>query len=354
MKKQIVIALLLMAPAFALFAQEEFKPGGSGIGTVFFNYKYDLTKDVEKTSSFNLERAYLGYKYDFAKNLSGKVIFDIGYDGTTKAFTAFAKNAYLDWTMCQHFKLSVGLIPLKHFDFQEKAWGYRYIIKPVADEYGMGTTADLGLNGEITVNDMLSFNAYIINGEGFKSLQDDLGFQKIGANVTVKPVEGLSMRLHYDMNPAQYDVIHKDVIPFDTITIKTTISVISAFVGYEVKDVFRVGFDYNMMNNATNYKSPAEDYKLNAFSVFGTYIINPNWEVFARYDNVSSNELEGATEAWNVNDGSLVMGGIQYKPIKNINFALNYRTFMYKDRTDIPGNDRNNPSGIYLNLGMFF
>ncbi len=336
-----------MVPAIALFAQDEFKPSGSAIGTVFFNYKYDLTTDVDKKSSFNLERAYLGYKYDFAKNLSGRVLFDVGYDGTTKAYTAFAKNAFLEWAMCPHFKLSAGLIPLKHFDLQEKAWGYRYIMKPVADEYGFGTTADLGVNAEIPVNDMLSFNAFVINGEGFKSIQDNFGFHKVGANVTVKPVDGLSFRLHYDMNPGKYNAI----IPPDTTesTIETTISVLSAFVGYEVKDVFRVGFDYNMMNNATNFKVPAEDYKLNAFSVFGAYIFNPNWEIFARYDNVTSNELEGATLPWNANDGSMVMGGIQYRPLKNINFALNYRTFMYKEDAN-----RNNPSAIYLNLGMFF
>ncbi len=347
MKKQIVIALLLMLPTIALFAQDEFKPSGSGIGTVFFNYKYDLTEDVDKKSSFNLERAYLGYKYDFAKNLSGKVIFDIGYDGTTKAFTAFAKNAYLDWTMCSHFKLSVGLIPVKHFDLQEKMWGYRYIIKPVADEYGMGTTADLGLNGEITVNEMLSFNAYIINGEGFKNIQDPFGMHKYGVNGTLKPVEGLAFRLHYDMMPNKFTEILPD--ESEVVSDTSTISVFSAFIGYEKKDVFRVGFDYNMMNNATKYTQYADGYKLNAFSIFGTYIFNPNWEIFARYDNVSSNELDGETQPWNVNDGSMVMGGIQYRPIKNINFALNYRTFMYKE-----DEGRNNPSAIYLNLGMFF
>ncbi len=348
MKKQILIALFFMAPAFALFAQDEFKPSGSGIGTVFFNYKYDLTEDVDQKSSFNLERAYLGYKYDFAKNLSARVIFDVGYDGTTKQFSAFAKNAFVDWAMCSHFKLSVGLIPIKHYDLQEKMWGYRYIMKPVADEYGMGTTADLGVNGEITVNEMLSFNAYFINGEGFKSIQDPFGIHKFGVNATVKPVVGLAFRLHYDMMPNKYPEAARSIELRDT----CTISVVSAFVGYEVKDKFRVGFDYNLMNNATRFTKYAEDYKLNAFSIFGTYIFNPNWEVFARFDNVSSNELEGSSVPWNANDGSLIMGGIQYKPIKNVNFALNYRTFIYKDSDDLY--DQVNTSAIYLNLGLFF
>ncbi|MGE5318511.1 MAG: hypothetical protein ACM3ME_10990, partial [Chloroflexota bacterium] len=79
MKKQVSIAMLLLLITVTINAQTEFKPGGTGIGTVFFNYKYDLTKDVEKKSSFNLERAYLGYKYDFTQTLSGRVIFDVTY-----------------------------------------------------------------------------------------------------------------------------------------------------------------------------------------------------------------------------------------------------------------------------------
>ncbi|MGE5382940.1 MAG: hypothetical protein ACM3PX_05900 [Omnitrophica WOR_2 bacterium] len=351
MKKQIAIALLLMVYAAALTAQNEFKPGGTGIGTVFFNYKYDLTKDVTKKSSFNLDRAYLGYKYDFSPTISGRVLFDVGYDANTKAYTAFAKNAYVDWTITPHVRLTAGLIPLHHFDLMEKAWGYRYIIKPFADEYGMGTTADLGFNLELPINDVFTFDAYVINGEGFKSLQDDFGMHKFGASATVKPVEGLSFRLHYDLNPNKY-YPDETTVERDT----TTISVFSAFVGYEVKDKFRVGVDYNMMNNATEYRKPSKDHNLSGFSVFGTYIFNPKYEIFARYDYLKSNTLEGENMHWSTKDGSLVMAGIQYRPIKNVNFALNYRTWLYKDKNidGIPGDDLNNPAGIYLNLGMFF
>lgn len=354
MKKQILLALVFMAITVGLRAQtetSEFKPSGTGIGTVFFNYKYDLTEDVTRKSSFNLERAYLGYKYDMSPTLSGTVIFDIGYDANTKSFAAFAKNAYLGWAISPNVKFTVGLIPLRHFDFQEKAWGYRYIMKPHADEYGMGTTADLGFNFEFPVNKMLSFNVYAINGEGFKALQDNFGMHKFGANATLKPVDGLSMRVHYDLAPNKYEV---EEIGTERDT--ATISVFSAFIGYEMKDVFRIGFDYNMMNNATNFRNPAEGYNLSGFSVFGTYIVNPKWEVFARYDYLKSNKVDDATEPWNGKDGSMVLGGVQYKPIKNVSFGLNYRTFLYKDldQDATPGDEINNPSGIYVNMGIFF
>lgn len=352
MKKTASITLLLLLFAVTLNAQTEFKPGGSGIGTVFFNYKYDLTKNVEKTSSFNLERAYLGYKYDFTQNLSGRVIFDIGYNDATKSFSAFAKNAFIEWSALPRLKISLGLIPLKHFELQEKVWGNRYIMKTFTDEYGMGTTADLGVNVELPLNDMLTINAYLVNGEGFKGVQDRFGMHKFGANATVKPIEGLSLRVHYDMMGNQYEVPVNEV-DFE-VRDTATISVFTVFAGYEKKDVFRAGVEYNLMNNGITYLKPAEDYKLSGISVFGTYIIDPKWEVFARYDYLTSNTLEGDVDPWNYEkvgayaNGSMVMGGLQYKISKGVNLALNYRTFLNKN------SDLTNPSALYLNLGMFF
>jgi len=208
----------------------------------------------------------------------------------------------------------------------------------------MGTTADLGINAEIPVSDKLSFNLMLLNGEGFKAQQDNFGLHKIGGNVTVKPVDGLSFRLHYDMMPAKYQ-------PVDTLPeLKDqTISVFTAFAGYEVKDLFRIGAEYNLMNNATQFTKAKPDHDLSAISVFGTYIFNPKWEVFARYDLVQSNTLEGATEGWNSHkDGSLIMGGVQYRVTKGVSLALNYRNFTYKMESMNPN------SGIYLNLGMAF
>jgi hypothetical protein len=355
MKKLFTIALLL-ACALSLNAQDEFKPGGSGIGVVFFNYRYDLTQDVNRTSSFNLERAYLGYKYDFAKNLSGRVIFDIAYDNTTKAFTAYAKNAYMEWAVLPELKLSFGMIPLKHFDLQDKFWGYRYIMKTYTDEYGMGTTADLGLSAELPLNDFIAFNIYAVNGEGFRGIQDNFGVHKYGANATIKPAAGFIARLHYDMVTNKYqriDTVNNS--PVVTILDSPTISVLSAFVGYEQKDLFRVGVEYNFMNNATGYRAPAEDHTSGGISVFGTYIFNPKFEIFARYDYLNKEmplpygPPQQPIERWDYKKGSLIMGGVQYKPVKNVNLSLNYRTFIYEVEID----GQPNTSGLYVNLGLF-
>jgi len=350
MKRTFTSLLLMVLFTLSVSAQDAFKPGGSGIGTVFFNYKYDLSKDVNNASSFNLERTYLGYKYDFSKTLSGRVVFDVAYNQNTKSFTAFAKNAYLDWAISPKLKLSTGMITLKRFDLQDKFWGYRYIIKPFIDEYGMGTSADLGANLEYTVNPMLSFNAFVVNGEGFKSIQDNFGLHRYGANAIVKPVEGLTLKVHYEMMPNKYQLA--DTLPImDT----ATISGFSAFAGYEIKNKFRVGVEYNLMTNGTEYRKAAQDRNLGGISVYGAYMINPKFEVFGRYDLLQSNTLDNQTDAWNyskngsvIADGSLILAGVQYTPVKGVNMAVNYRNWLYKN------SDMDAITGVYFNVGLNF
>lgn len=341
MRKQLTVILLFLS-SLGLSAQTDFVPGGNPIGQIFFNYRYDLTNDVDRKSSFNLERAYLGYGYNFTPSLSGKVIFDVAYDPNVRSFTAFAKNAFMDWTIAPQVKVQFGLIPLKHFELQDRIWGYRYIMKTFTDEYGMGTTADLGINFELPVNDALSFNVYAINGEGFRGIQDEFGIHKVAANATYHPTQHLWFRAHYDIMPSKFRTE-------DAVIDSSNISILTLFAAYEVKDRYRIGVEYNMMNDAVEYRRAAEDHQLSGISVFGAYTINPKFELFARYDQVTSNTLDNEPDQWNIaRDGSLVMGGVQYKVNKGVNLAVNYRTFIYKQ------DDRDNTSGLFLNLGMSF
>ena len=323
---------------------EKFKPSGTATGTVFFDYKYDLTKDVKQASAFEIDRAYLGYKYDFAKNISGKVLYDVGYDAGTRSYSAFLKYAMIDWAIMPKLKLSAGVIGLRQFDTQEKFWGYRYIMKSYVDQYGLGTSADLGFNIELTLHEKITINAFVLNGEGYKSLQDMYGMHRFGGNIVAKPLKGLVAKVHYDIMPNKYQ--QADNLPIiDT----STISNLSLFVGYELKDKFRIGIEYNELNNAKNYKNFADGYKLGGISVYGTYIINNQFEVLARFDKLGSNKIGNAAEVWNISkDGSLILAGVHYKPVKNVNVGLNYRNFSYDDKTI------DSFSALFINLGLAF
>lgn len=342
MKRLVIIYTLILA-ALSLNAQDEFKPSGKGIGNVFFNYRYQLN-DVTQRSSFNLDRAYLGYQYDFSRTISARVVLDGTYDNASRTFVAFPKNAQIDWTILPKVKLTMGLFGLRQFDTQERFWGYRYIMKTFVDEYKLGTSADFGINVELPVSPVVTFNAFVINGEGFRTIQDGFGLHKFGANVVLTPSKKLVLKAHYDLRPSKYQA--DAVSPIED---TATISNFSAFVGYRFTDNFRWGIEYNTMYNGIEFTRPAENYNLGGISTYATYIINPKFEVFGRYDWLRSNELDGEDRSWNYSrEGSLALVGVQYNPIKGVAMALNYRTFIYRDDENV------NPSWLYLNLGFNF
>ena len=99
--KQFLISLILFTffanIGFAQEKESEFKPNGKPIFKVFWNYHYDFTSDVMKTSTFELTRSYLGYQHSFTEKISAKVYVDVGKNDGGSAYTAFLKVAQLDW-----------------------------------------------------------------------------------------------------------------------------------------------------------------------------------------------------------------------------------------------------------------
>ncbi|MBK5209242.1 MAG: hypothetical protein JJE44_07035 [Flavobacteriaceae bacterium] len=314
--KKIIISLILITVvstySFAQETKEDFKPSGEVLFKVFWNYHYDFTQNATKTSAFELDRSYFGYKYDFSKAISAKITFDVGSNTGGSEYTAFLKVAQLDWKVTKGVKLSMGLIGLKQFNDQEDFWGYRYLAKSFQDEYGFGTSADLGINAEFTLAKNLKANFLIINGEGYKAIQDADGNQKIGGSLVYTPVKGLTTKIYADNQPT---------------TGGDDITTYSFFAGYKAVD-WRLGAEYNMQNNATKYASPAPNKDLDGFSFYTTYAFDKKWEIFGRFDQLGSNTLVGDAQDWNYDkNGSKYIFGVQVAPVKGLKFALNYQGF---------------------------
>ncbi len=103
------------------------------------------------------------------------------------------------------------------------------------------------------------------------------------------------------------------------------------------------------MQNGITYKDPAKDKDLQGLSFFSTYDINKKWNVFGRYDMLSSNTVPGETQDWNFSDdGNTKIAGFEFKPIKGVNTSVNYRF------TDFEDSAKNNASLIYFNLEFYF
>ena len=321
-------AILLTISSYAQTAEEDFKPSGNVQFKVFWNYHYDFSQNATKKSAFEINRSYFGYAYDFSKNISAKIIFDAGSDAGFSEYSILLKTAQLDWKVAEGVKLSMGLIGMKQFNDQEDFWNYRYVFKSFQDEHSYGPSADLGVNAEFTITKTLKANFVVSNGEGYKKLQDEDGNQKIGGSLIFEPIKGLTTKIYMDSQPT---------------TDSDAITTMALFAGYKASD-WRLGAEYNKLNNGKKYSSAAVDHELDGLSFYATYVLNKKFEIYGRYDQLSSNTLTGGLNNWNIaNDGSQVIAGIQYAPVKGLKFSLNYQDFSF-DNTVL-----DNKSLVFLN-----
>ena len=324
--KKLSFTILVIFFSLNIYTQDTNK--GDIFSTIFWNYNTDLSSGSSKKNSFEVKRVYLGYKFKIDDKISAKVTFDIGKNSAGSDYTAFLKTAQIDWSLKDNFKLSFGMIGNKQFKYQESIWGYRYLYKTFQDENKFGSSADLGVNGEIKVSKNLKMNLFMLNGEGYKNIQDDNGYMKIGGNLIYEISNGLSLKLYYDSEPGNDEF---------------NVTNVGYFIGYD-KNKTRVGFEYNKINNAKSYNSPSLDNNLSGFSGYISQNFSENSSVFFRYDSLESNIVSGSSEPWNSGkDGKLMILGYEHVVTKGFKLNLNYRNYNYTD------NSINNKSMVFIN-----
>ena len=326
MKKiKFILTIFIIFIGFEIYSQQN---KGKVSTRVYWNFNKDFTKDAPRKNAFEIKRAYFGYEYRINDNISSKVTFDIGKNSSGSDYTAFLKIAQLDWKIKNNLKLSIGMIGNKQFKFQESIWGYRYMYKTFQDENKFGSSADLGVNAEIKLSDKINLNLFALNGEGYKNVQDDNGFIKIGGNLIYEFDNGFSAKIYYDSQPS-----------IETFNLVNT----GYFIGYE-KEKTRIGLEYNEMLNGKTYKDPSKDHSLSGFSGYISQTLSKNATVFFRYDSLGSNILSGSLDAWNSGkDGNLMILGFEHVVTKGFKINLNYRNYNYND-TSI-----NNKSMVFIN-----
>ena len=168
MKKTMIMAGLLACMGITAKAQDtkSGEPKGKAIVQVFGNFHTGFGAENDDRG-FELERSYLGYEYKLGNGLSVKGVMDIGKSSDVSDYQriAYIKNAMVSWKT-RNLTLNGGLISTTQFNFQEKFWGYRYIMKSFQDQYKFGNSADLGISATYQFANWISADAIIVNGEG--------------------------------------------------------------------------------------------------------------------------------------------------------------------------------------------
>ena len=326
MKKTMIMAGLLACMGITAQAQDtkSEEPKGKAIVQVFGNFHTGFGAENDDRG-FELDRSYLGYEYNLGNGLSVKGVMDIGKSSDVSDYQriAYIKNAMVSWKT-RNLSLNGGLISTTQFNFQEKFWGYRYIMKSFQDQYKFGSSADLGISATYQFANWISADAIIVNGEGYKKLQKNDGLN-YGLGVTLTPVKGLQIRLYGGLNESGEDG-------------KKDIANLAAFVGYK-HEKFTIGAEYNQMWNA----SFKDDAGQNGYSIFASAKLSQVTNLYARFDNLYSQN------DWNISkDESAAILGAQFKVGKYVKIAPNFRMSMPK------ADGANNSYTAYVNCYFGF
>lgn len=326
--KQLLLLPLLFIFGFKSFAQDKaFQPSGNPFAVIYANFHQGLTDAASDESAFELVRGYLGYEYNFTPEFYAKVNLDIGSPEDLSEYAksrryAYFKNAYLRYSY-DKLQVDFGLISLREYKLMEKTWQRRYLMKTFADEYSIGASADLGMFIKYSFSKKWEADFTIMNGEGYNNVQSD-GIFKYAVGSTVTPLKNLTSRFYFDFTKDE-----------------------------ELQTTYHFFTSYNF-NGKANIAGEAlyrinddceADHDRYGYSVYGHYNFKEKFQFFARFDKIASNKLTGESNPWNLSDdGSALIAGIQFQPIKQIKFALNYHDWVpYASNADTK-------SFIYLNM----
>ncbi len=334
MKKNLILLSVILGifQTGNIEAQEAFVPSGSPLAKIYSNFhsNFDGT-----SSAFEITRAYFGYQYHMNAYFTGKVLLDVGtphfqINDTTQVTSSLNLTAYLKEAQLTYKKgnleMNMGMIGLRQFKIQETYWGHRYIEKSFQDLFGFGPSADLGADVSYRFGDLFSADLTFRNGEGYKKLQSDNKYNT-GLGWTLTPVKGLVIRGYYDR-------LKKDVTQYTE----------AYFAGYQNKKL-TAGVEYNIQDNYRN----KDNHNLFGYSVYGSYNLTDRFQVFARYDKLNSNTLNSELQKWDIaNNGDLLIGGVQFTPVKGVKIALDYQGWMPELST------MDNQNAVYLNFEYAF
>lgn len=325
-----VILLLQASKAISAGDSTHFEIPGKVSAKIFSNF-HTYINTGNNALAFEITRAYFGYENKLSENFSACIKLDIGSPEDLSEYSkirryAYFRSAYLRFNY-QKITSYFGIIDLMHFKLQESYWAHRYIEKSFNDKYRFGNTADLGWSISYEWIKWISADLTIMNGEGYANLQND-NTLKTGFGITVNPVKNFVTRIYYDYT-------HKS----------TDQSTLTAFAGYRNKDKYTAGAEFNYRFN-DGHKKGFDEY---GYSLYGSYNIFKKIQLFGRYDRLFSNMPEDALLPWNLaSDGSSIIGGIEYSPIKYLKIAVDYQDWFPYAKNEP------NQQFIYLNLEFSF
>ncbi len=211
--------------------------------------------------SYSFGRAHLGFQYQFNKKWNAKIIIDKGrptsvgeisvtdtngnmltVQNTSKDgsyYTMFLKFASLQWKVNDKLSLEGGAILQNHYITQERFWGLRFVAQTFQDLYWKIPSSDLGFIAAYKFNSVFSVDAAITNGEGPRKVQDAFGKVKFAGGMDINLSKKIQTRFFYHNRQSKANSAKTEQL-------------FSVFAGYKTTTKFRIGGEFNYIQNLDN------------------------------------------------------------------------------------------------------
>jgi len=307
--------------------------------------RFDRTsngKDVTKTQSLNVDRAYFTIKYDFNSDWMMRITTDVvltdavatpkgglftpGPTPTTtikKNNNIFLKYAYVQGKLYgDAVVLRLGQSHTPWIDHEEHLWGHRFFSPVLIDKNGYDASSDLGigLKGKV-LDGMANYWVTYTNGPGYShpgGLNNKLGdSMDIDARVGFEPIAGLTLDFQY-RNGYKGTKFRPATAAQAAAETKSILEQI--MVTYGSGHDYRIGANYARNKVSKLQAVPAvADVTQSAYALWGWTKFFDDFGAFGRYEYTKDDKL-AATQLKKIR----YAGGIEYFPVKHVTLALGY------------------------------
>ncbi|MDQ6963568.1 MAG: hypothetical protein Q9M13_01460 [Mariprofundales bacterium] len=294
----------------------------------------DSTGAVKKRKiGANITRTYLTAKYSFDSDWMFRVTLDSSLDktlkngGTTqvsKGNQVFLKYAYLQGKLYGDAAvLRLGLSHTPWIDYEQHLWKHRYFSKVTIDTMKFDASADagVGLKGKL-MDGLVKYWVVAVNGGGYGNTAQTDGID-FNSRVSLYPIKGLTVDLQFRRGTLG----KKKFAAARATTTDGLQTMEQLMISYGTHD-WRFGGNY-IINKDDSGKTAGLINKLaNAKHTVGVLWgwanIGSGFGAVARFESENVEPVAGLTATQVKQKGTRTLIGIDYTPVKHINFTLGY------------------------------
>jgi len=303
----------------------------------------DEATGIESSDSgvgVDVKRTYFTFTHQFDSVWSAQFQSDIGDQGARR-YDVFVKKAFVEAKLNPMAAFRLGSADTPWIPYVEGIYGMRYLEQTITDHLSFGSSAEWGFH--VTgANPVWGYYFTVGNGRGFSNPTRSKTVDFEG-RLSFIPVKGLNLAVggysgkrgqETDAAPAKHTATRGD-----------------ALVAFN-SDRFRIGGEYFQAKNWSNVTTAATD-KSDGFSAWAQLVLNPQWMLFARYDQADpSKDLKPALQFTYAN------AGVQWTLNKAFSAALALKQAEVEGGTLGTGNGTigsTNPKekGKYQEIGVF-